>query len=120
MPVKIKDNSIILENEHDQYIGNIKYVIEKDIMTIINVYITPKFRKNNYSNYLFEELHNLCIKENITRVELIASEYYSHYGKLLKYYEKFSFNINQKISIKEMWKDGELIRLISMYKIIKH
>ncbi len=118
MIIKIKDNSIILENEQNEYIGNIKYAINQDILIIINVYITPKFRKNNYSKYLFEELNNLCIKENIKIVELIALEYYSHYGKLVKYYEKFGFNINKNISIKEIWKDGELIRLIYMHKII--
>jgi GNAT superfamily N-acetyltransferase len=117
MKIKQKENSIILEN-NNEYIGNIKYAINNNLLLLSNVFISPKYRKKDYSKYLFEELYNLCAKETILRIELLAEEYFSHYNKLVKYYEKFGFNIDKNKSIKQIWKDGELIRLIHMYKII--
>lgn len=117
MKIKQKENSIILEN-NNEYIGNIKYAINNNLLLLSNVYISPKYRKKDYSKYLFEELYNLCAKETILRIELLAEEYFSHYNKLVKYYEKFGFKIDKNKSIKQIWRDGELIRLIHMYKII--
>ncbi len=119
MKIKQTENSIILEN-NNEYIGNIKYSINNNLLILSNLYISPKYRKKDYSKYLFQELDNLCVKKNILRIELVAEEYFSHYNKLVNYYEKFGFNIDKDKSIKQIWKDGELIRLIHMYKIIKY
>ena len=110
------DNEKIILKENNQYIGNIKYIINNEELVVIIYYINQKYRKKNYGKFFFDYLDNKIKNLNIKSIKLDALEYYSHYNKLVNYYYKFGFEILDKEKIIKKWIDGELVRVIPMIK----
>ena len=114
MNISDYDNTIILKN-NDNFIGSMKYDISNNLCNITALFIVNKYRRQNYSKYFFEYLFEKLKKLKVTKIILDAKEYYTHFNKLVNYYNKFGFEIDNDIKIKQKWVDGELVRIIRMY-----
>lgn len=110
-------NIITLKNNKD-YIGSIKYSINNNELFIDVFYILSKYRGHNYGQFLLDYIIKKSKDLLINKILLNAKEYYSHYDKLINYYKKFGFEIDKESNINQKWVDGELVRIIKMYKNI--
>lgn len=113
-----KDSFYFYEKNTEEYVGNLKYLINYNNLFIINYYIKPNFRKKNLSKQIFEYLFNFCKNNQIEKIELVVKELFESFGKLVNFYKKYGFEIDDNREIYLRWREGEMFRFVSMVKIL--
>lgn len=119
--LKQNDSFYFYEKNTEEYVGNLKYTINYNNLFIINYYIKPNFRKKNLSNQIFEYLFDYCMNNKeykIEKIELVAKELFESFGKLVNFYKKYGFEIDDNREIYLRWREGDMFRFVSMVKIL--
>lgn len=111
-------NFYLNKNNFDEYVGNLKYIVTRNILFIVNYYIIPIFRKKHLSDQVFEYLFNFCKENKIKKIELVAKELFSNFNKLVNFYKKYGFEIDDDRQIYIKWYEGDMFRFVSMIKNI--